>query len=51
MKDFVKWLGVNEKVAKAIVWLLIIMVTLIIFNMGLESLGFPYYKITYHGSF
>ena len=47
MKDFVKWLGVNEKVAKAVVWLLIIMVTLIVFNTGLESLGFPFYKITY----
>lgn len=47
MKDFIKWLGVNEKVAKVVVWLLIIMVTLIIFNTGMESLGFPYYAITY----
>ena len=47
MKDFVKWLGVNEKVAKVVVWLLIIMVTLIIFNTAMESLGFPYYAITY----
>ena len=28
MKDFIKWLGVNEKIAKVAVWLLIIMVTL-----------------------
>lgn len=47
MKDFVKWLGVNEKIAKVIVWLLIIMVMLILTNTMLESLGFPYYKITY----
>ena len=26
MKDFIKWLGVNEKVAKVAVWMLIIMV-------------------------
>ncbi len=47
MKDFVKWLGVNEKVAKAIVWLLIIMVMLIIINTALDSVGFPHYQITY----
>ena len=47
MKDFVKWLGVNEKVAKVVVWLLIIMVMLILTNTMLESLGFPFYKITY----
>ena len=47
MKDFIKWLGVNEKVAKVAVWLLIIMVTLIIVNAGLASLGFPNYQITY----
>lgn len=47
MKDFIKWLGVNEKIAKVAVWLLIIMVTLIIFNTAMESLGFPYYAITY----
>ncbi len=47
MKDFVKWLGVNEKVAKVVVWLFIIMVMLIIFNTAMESLGFPYYAITY----
>lgn len=47
MKEFFKWLGVNEKIAKLVVWLLIIMVFLIVFNTGLESLGFPNYKITY----
>lgn len=47
MKDFIKWLGVNEKIAKLAVWMLIIMVFLIIFNTGLESLGFPHYQITY----
>ena len=47
MKDFVKWLGVNEKIAKVVVWLLIIMVMLILTNTMLESIGFPYYKITY----
>ena len=47
MKDFIKWLGVNEKVAKVVVWLLIIMTSLIIVNAALESLGFPHYAITY----
>lgn len=47
MKDFIKWLGVNEKVAKVAVWMLIIMVFLIIVNTALNSLGFPYYAITY----
>ena len=47
MKDFVKWLGVNEKIAKVAVWMLIFMVFLIVFNTGLESIGFPNYKITY----
>ncbi len=47
MKDFIKWLGVNEKVAKVTVWLLIIMVFLIVTNTMLDSMGFPNYKITY----
>ena len=47
MKDFIKWLGVNEKIARVAVWLLIIMVTLIIVNTALASLGFPNYQITY----
>ena len=47
MKDFIKWLGVNEKVAKVAVWMLIIMVFLIITNTMLESVGFPHYAITY----
>ena len=47
MKDFIKWLGVNEKVAKVVVWMLIIMVFLIITNTMLESVGFPHYAITY----
>lgn len=46
MKEFFKWLGVNEKIAKVAVWMLIIMGTLIILNIFLESVGFPYYKIT-----
>lgn len=47
MKDFIKWLGVNEKVAKVAVWLLIIMIFLIVTNTMLGSLGFPNYQITY----
>lgn len=47
MKDFIKWLGVNEKVAKVAVWMLIIMVFLIVTNTMLGSLGFPNYQITY----
>ena len=47
MKDFIKWLGVNEKIAKVVVWLLIIMVILILTNTMLESIGFPHYAITY----
>lgn len=46
MKDFIKWLGVNEKVAKLTVWLLIFMITMIIINTCLESIGMPYYKVT-----
>ena len=46
MKDFFKWLGVNEKVAKVVIWIFIFMVFLIVTNAMLESLGFPYYKIT-----
>lgn len=47
MKDFIKWLGVNEKIAKLVVWVFIIMGMLIIFNAALDSLGFPHYQITY----
>ena len=47
MKDFIKWLGVNEKVAKVVVWLMIIMIMLILTNTMLESIGLPYYAITY----
>ena len=46
MRDFIKWLGVNEKVAKVVVWMFIIMIALIITNTMLESTGFSYYKIT-----
>lgn len=46
MKDFCKWLGVNEKIAKLIVWLFIGMSMLIIFNAAFESMGLPFYKIT-----
>lgn len=47
MKDFIKWLGVNEKIAKVAVWMLIFMVFLILTNTMLESMGFPHYAITY----
>ena len=47
MKDFVKWLGVNEKIAKIVVWIVLIMILLVITNTMLESVGFPNYKITY----
>lgn len=46
MKDFLKWLGINEKIAKVAVWALIIMILLIIFNAFLESIGVPYYKLS-----
>ena len=46
MKDFLKWLGVNEKVAKVAIWLFIMTVCMIVFNTALDSLGLPYYKIT-----
>ena len=46
MKDFIKWLGVDEKIAKVAVWALIIMVLLIIFNTFLDSIGLPYYKLS-----
>lgn len=46
MKEFLKWLGVNEKVAKIAVWIFIFMVFLIVANAALDSLGLPYYKVT-----
>ena len=46
MKEFLKWLGVNEKIAKVAVWILIFMVSLIIINACLESVGFPNYELT-----
>lgn len=46
MKDFLKWLGVNEKVAKVAIWLFVIMAFLIMTNTLLDSVGLPYYKIT-----
>lgn len=47
MKDFIKWLGVNEKIAKVVVWMFIIMVFLILINTLLRSVGLPHYAITY----
>lgn len=47
MKDFFEWLGVNEKVAKVVIWIFVIMVMIISTNMLFESIGLPYYKITY----
>ena len=48
MKDFIKWLGVNEKIAKVVVWLLIIMIMLILTNAALDSMGFSHYKLNYN---
>jgi len=47
MKDFVKWLGVNDKVAKVVVWLFIIIIMLVLINLALDSIGLPHYQITY----
>lgn len=47
MKDFFEWLGVNEKGAKVVIWIFVIMVMIISTNMLFESIGLPYYKITY----
>lgn len=46
MKDFCKWLGVEEKIAKLLIWLFIGMAFLMMTNVMLESVGLPYYKIT-----
>ena len=46
MKEFIKWLGVNEKVAKLVVWIFIFMAFLVLLNNCLDSFGLPYYKIT-----
>ena len=46
MKNFCKWLGVSDKIARLIVWLFIGMAFLIVTNIMLESIGLPYYKIT-----
>lgn len=47
MKEFIKWLGLNDKVAKVAVYIAIFMVFMIIFNTFLESVGLPYYMVTY----
>lgn len=47
MKEFLKWLGINEKVAKVCTITLIFMVIIIILNTFLESIGLPFYKITH----
>lgn len=47
MKDFIEWLGVNEKIAKLVVWILIVLVALIVINAALDSFGAPHYQITY----
>ena len=47
MKEFIEWLGVNEKIAKLIVWISIIFLMLILTNAMLDSIGFPHYQITY----
>ncbi len=46
MKEFCKWLGVDEKIARVVVWLAIFMGMLIIVNAALESVGLPFYRIT-----
>lgn len=46
MKNFCKWLGVNEKVAKIVVWIFIVVIFLIVINTALESVGLPFYKLT-----
>lgn len=48
MKKFTKWLGINDKLAKVITWILIAMLMLIIINAALKSVGFPEYQITYY---
>ena len=47
MKEFTKWLGINDKLAKIIIWILIAMIMLIIINAALKSVGFPECQITY----
>lgn len=46
MKEFCKWLGVDEKIARVVVWIAIFMMMLIIVNAALESVGLPFYRIT-----
>ena len=46
MKEFCKWLGVDEKIARVVVWIAIFMIMLIIVNAALESVGLPFYRIT-----
>ena len=46
MKEFCKWLGVDEKIARVVVWIAIFMGMLIIVNAALESVGLPFYRIT-----
>ena len=48
MKEITNWLGINNKLAKVIAWILIIMVFIIITNTMLESIGLPNYQINYN---
>ena len=47
MREFIKWLGINEKIAKIAIWIFIFMIFFITTNAMLDSLGFSNYKITY----
>ena len=47
MEECTKWLGINNKLAKIITWILIIMIMIIIINTALEGVGFPQYQLTY----
>jgi hypothetical protein len=47
MREFIKWLGVNEKIAKIAICIFIFMIFFITTNAMLDSLGFSNYKITY----
>lgn len=46
MKEFCKWLGVDEKIARVVVWIAIFMMMLVLTNVMLESVGLPFYKLT-----
>ena len=47
MKDFLKWLGINERIAKIVIWIFLFMISIITLNAFLNSFGIHNFEFTY----